>query len=418
MPRKLNNEAGIIFHPMNRQRSNSENCRSGKHNFPNSYGITRNNELTVAGSLTNTPTSLSINGQSAGLYNDKTFAASGVGLNDGMNTFTAIMVTAGGSFTNSTSKTLPASVRLTSDLNGNLIYDGQKAYQYDCANELTSVTVSNSWRNEYVYDGFGRRRVAKNYVWYGGTWQEGAEKRYVYDGNNVIQERDGNNHVLVSYTRGTDLSGDFQGAGGIGGLLARTDVNGSAFYHSDGNGNITTMIDSSGNQLAKYLYDSFGNTIGMWGSLAAVNTYRFSSKEIDTRSWLYYYGYRYYDPNFQRWLNCDPIREAGGINLYGYVQNNPINEIDPYGLDNIYGGYSGGTYNNNVPNITLSGSVGGGPVNTQFNGGGLQDPLFLLTLIAGGPAWAVGGAAEGGGGFVCKNAATIAVSGLGGLAGC
>lgn len=116
------------------------------------------------------------------------------------------------------------------------------------------------------------------------------------------------------------------------------------------------------------------------------------------------------------WLNCDPIREAGGINLYGYVQNNPLNEIDPYGLDNIYGGYSGGTYNNNVPNITLSGSVGGGPVNTQFNGGGLQDPLFLLTLIAGGPAWAVGGAAEGGGGFVCKNAATIAVSGLGGLA--
>jgi RHS repeat-associated protein len=169
-------------------------------------------------------------------------------------------------------------------------------------------------------------------VWYGGTWQEGAEKRYVYDGNNVIQERDGNNTVLVSYTRGTDLSGDFQDAGGIGGLLARTDVNGSAFYHADGNGNITMMIDSSGNQLAKYLYDSFGNTIGMWGTLAAVNTYRFSSKEIDTRSGLYYYDERYYDPNYQRWLNPDPIQEQSGFNLYEYVGNNPVNWIDPLGL--------------------------------------------------------------------------------------
>ena len=77
--------------------------------------------------------------------------------------------------------------------------------------------------------------------------------------------------------------------------------------------------------------------------------------------------------------------------------NDPKNEIDPYGLDNIYGGYSGGTYNNNVPNITLSGPVGGGPVNTQYNGGGLGDPLFLLTLEAGGPAWIVGGAVGGGG---------------------
>jgi RHS repeat-associated protein len=122
-----------------------------------------------------------------------------------------------------------------------------------------------------------------------------------------------------------------QDAGGIGGLLARTDVNGSAFYHADGNGNITMMIDSSGNQLAKYLYDSFGNTIGMWGTLASVNTYRFSSKEIDARSGLYYYGYRYFEPNYQRFLNPDPIEEMGGINLYQFNLNSPENYLDPNG---------------------------------------------------------------------------------------
>jgi hypothetical protein len=79
-----------------------------------------------------------------------------------------------------------------------------------------------------------------------------------------------------------DLSGTLQGAGGVGGLLARTDNTGNtAYYHSDGNGNVTMLVDGSGNLLAKYLYDSFGNTLGMWGPLAATNTYRFSSKEVD-----------------------------------------------------------------------------------------------------------------------------------------
>ena len=81
-----------------------------------------------------------------------------------------------------------------------------------------------------------------------------------------------------------DLSGTRQGAGGIGGLLARTDGNRSTFYHTDGNGNVTALVNSSGTLAAKYLYDSFGNTLGMWGSLAAGNTYRFSSKEQDVRS--------------------------------------------------------------------------------------------------------------------------------------
>jgi RHS repeat-associated protein len=129
------------------------------------------------------------------------------------------------------------------------------------------------------------------------------------------------------------VSGTLGGVGGIGGLLARTDNNGSSYYHTDGNGNVTMLVDGSGNVLAKYLYDSFGNTLGMWGPLATANTYRFSSKEIEARTGDYDYGYRYYAPNLQRWLNQDPIGERGGINLYTYVHNNPINLFDPWGFD-------------------------------------------------------------------------------------
>jgi RHS repeat-associated protein len=87
------------------------------------------------------------------------------------------------------------------------------------------------------------------------------------------------------------------------------------------------LVDASGTELARYLYDSFGNTLGMWGTLAAGNTYRFSGKEYDLHSGLYYFGYRFYDPNLQRWLNQDPLGEAGGINLYGFVGNSPINAM-------------------------------------------------------------------------------------------
>ncbi|HUP77700.1 MAG TPA: RHS repeat-associated core domain-containing protein, partial [Pirellula sp.] len=57
------------------------------------------------------------------------------------------------------------------------------------------------------------------------------------------------------------------------------------------------------------------------------------SKEYDDKARLYYYGFRFYDPNFQRFINADPLGEEGGINLYELVGNDPINSIDPFGLD-------------------------------------------------------------------------------------
>src|SRR5882724_12292079 len=144
-----------------------------------------------------------------------------------------------------------------------------------------------------------------------------VETRCFHDGNRVIQERNGSNTPLVSYTRGTDLSGSLEGAGGIGGLLARSHgYSGSAwsthnFYHADANGNIVYMVDSSQAMVASYRYDPFGNLINKSGSLADANVYRFSSKEFHVASGMYYYLYRFYDPNLQRWINRDPVGEVG-----------------------------------------------------------------------------------------------------------
>ena len=106
----------------------------------------------------------------------------------------------------------------------------------------------------------------------------------------VIQECNLSGTPTVSYTRGTDLSGSMEGAGGIGGLLGRSHGYSSGnwsthnFYHADGNGNITYLVNSSQALAASYRYDPFGNTTASSGTLASANVYRFSSKRRHKRS--------------------------------------------------------------------------------------------------------------------------------------
>ena len=229
---------------------------------------------------------------------------------------------------------LPASVNFQYDANGNLTNDGTRVFTYDAENRLASVSVSNQWLVTNVYDGLGRRRLTTESTRSGKAWVITNQIGYIYDGMVVIQERDINNNPTATYTRGLDLSMSRQGAGGIGGLLARNDSNGPAVYHADANGNITALLDTNQFIAARYEYDPYGRLIGKWGRLADANRYRFSSKEYQPASGLYNFGYRFYEPNLSRWLNRDPIQEVGGINLYGFVGNNPISRVDPYGLIN------------------------------------------------------------------------------------
>jgi hypothetical protein len=153
------------------------------------------------------------------------------------------------------------------DANGNLISRFNSAgpngliYDYDDENRLvamhtdTSYTPSASrWKTEWVYNGLSRVRIRREYYWHTSyeVWASSGETRYLYDGRRVIQDRNGSNTPMVTYTRGPDLSGSFEGAGGIGGLPARSHgYNGSTgawsthhYYHADGGGNVTAMADN------------------------------------------------------------------------------------------------------------------------------------------------------------------------------
>ena len=294
--------------------------------------VTRTATMTVSGNASSAAASITVNGSAATLYTDKTYAKNGIALANGNNTFTAIATDSSGrKDTNAITLNLPSSISFIYDLNGSLTSDGRRGFDYDDENQLIRVTLANSWKTEFTYDGLNRRRVRKEFTW-SGSWVLSKEVHYIYDGNLVIQERDGSNNPLVTYTRGLDLSGSFQDAGGIGGLLARTDAN-SAFYHADGNGNVTTMVNANQAIVATYSYDPFGNTLASSGTLAEVNTYRFSSQEYHQNSGLLLYLRRAYDPNLQRFLGRDPVAELGGLNLYGFARNGPLNRFDSWGLD-------------------------------------------------------------------------------------
>ena len=180
------------------------------------------------------------------------------------------------------------------DMNSNLTSDPSRTFSYDDENQLTQVIYPNSTRVDLTYDGRSRLRKRTEYTWNGSSWNLAGEFRYIYDGMRVIQKRDGSNNPTVAYTRGTDLSGSLEGAGGIGGLLARSHgYSGGSwtthhFYHADAGGNITAMVDNSQAISANYRYEPFGSLISSSGSMSGVNTYRFSSKEWLLNANLYF----------------------------------------------------------------------------------------------------------------------------------
>jgi RHS repeat-associated protein len=207
-------------------------------------------------------------------------------------------------------------------------------------------------------------------------WSLRQERRFLYDGWNMIAESsrgtearwtdgtadcpggvraraehlnqldvpsNGQARLHRSYAWGLDASGTLTGAGGVGGLLLTSHHTPQA----DGGTQVTTLAplyDFNGNVLAyadvatstithRMEYDPFGQELSLDTLLpgegaAEAPRFRFSTKYTDGETGLVYYGFRYYSPELGRWVNRDPIEERGGVNLYGMVGNDVINNGD------------------------------------------------------------------------------------------
>jgi RHS repeat-associated protein len=103
--------------------------------------------------------------------------------------------------------------------------------------------------------------------------------------------------------------------------------------------NVTSIINTSGTVQERYGYNAFGTSRVMNASFVVQSSSsynwetRFAAYRWDSESGLYQVRYRYYHPLLGTWINRDPIAENGGLNLYGFVDDNPIMRFDSFGLE-------------------------------------------------------------------------------------
>jgi RHS repeat-associated protein len=104
---------------------------------------------------------------------------------------------------------------------------------------------------------------------------------------------------------------------------------------------VVALSDENGAIVERYEYDVYGNTSVCNGSGTPrvnnvsnySNPYMFTGRRFDDETQLYYYRARMYHPYIGRFMQPDPIGYDDGLNMYAYVTNNPINLLDPFGLD-------------------------------------------------------------------------------------
>jgi RHS repeat-associated protein len=102
------------------------------------------------------------------------------------------------------------------------------------------------------------------------------------------------------------------------------------YYTKDHLGSIREVVDGSGSVKSRYDYDPYGRRTLVSGTDLA--DFGFTGFLYHKSTGLNLTLFRAYDSDLGRWLSRDPIAERGGLNLYGYVGNNPINNTDLIGL--------------------------------------------------------------------------------------
>ncbi|WP_190287781.1 RHS repeat-associated core domain-containing protein [Massilia sp. NR 4-1] len=209
---------------------------------------------------------------------------------------------------------------LVYDKNGNLINDGMRYYIWNARNQLVEIrNEKNETFAKFTYDGLGRRQGKKIGV---------TESSYLYDGMNIVQESDGSipANVRANYIVG-NVDEIFSQSSGMG-SSARV-----VSYLTDAIGSVVRLTDGQGEKIVDYQYSSYGETEA---DAKHRNPFQYAGRENDGTG-LYYYRARYYSPSMGRFIQSDPIGVKDGVNMYAYVNGNPISKTDPTGKFGIIG---------------------------------------------------------------------------------
>jgi RHS repeat-associated protein len=209
----------------------------------------------------------------------------------------------------------------TRDNNGNITSstspDGSGSpnttYEWDAVDRLVGINIGTH-RTEIQYDGLGRRV----HLTEKDSGNIGNEKRFLWCGDELCEERDagGSNTAKRVFVQGEQRIGSSDA--------------GLYFYARDHLGSIRELTDASGTVRARYDYNIWGQRTKVSGNLDT--DFGFAGFYLHAVSGLNFSRTRAYDSTLGKWTSVDPIGEQGGLNLYGYVGNDPVTTTDPSGL--------------------------------------------------------------------------------------
>ncbi|WP_172425046.1 RHS repeat-associated core domain-containing protein [Vandammella animalimorsus] len=225
------------------------------------------------------------------------------------------------------------------------------SYHYDAAQRLVHIEQNGQTIARYHYDPKGRR-IAK-------TTGQGSEQTttwYVYAEEGLIAELNEQGQTQKSYgwepdsPWGTKIlwQADHHSSSGTG---SNTGTNPNAptssktyhYIHSDHLGTPQIATDKNGQQTWAQVSEAFGKATISANASTEINI-RFPGQYYDQETGTHYNFHRDYDPSTGRYLQSDPIGLNGGVNLFSYVEQSPLNNMDIYGLQSNGCGAAGSLF--------------------------------------------------------------------------